>query len=72
MLMTARHIKTGDTYEGGYTYIGSIIGLNRTTLWRWEHKKGLKEEEYNGYIVRFEDIIREKQKKGFALKKKQL
>lgn len=62
--MTARNIKTGTIYEGGKTYIGSIIGLDRSTLWRWETKKRVIEEEYNGYIVRFEDVVREKQKKG--------
>lgn len=61
--MTARNIKTGKTYEGGKTYIGSIIGLDRVTLWRWE-TKNIIEEEFNDYIVRFDDVIREKQKKG--------
>jgi len=62
--MTARNIKTGITYEGGRTYIGSIIGLDRVTLWRWETKKNIIEEEYNGYIVRFDNVVREKQRKG--------
>lgn len=62
--MTARNIKTGRTYEGGKTFIGSIIGLNRVTLWRWEIEKKIIEEEFNGYIVRFDNVIREKQKKG--------
>lgn len=62
--MTARHIKTGDIYEGGYTYIGSIIGLDRVTLWRWETKRGVTTEIYNGFEISFKDVIREKQKKG--------
>jgi len=62
--MIARNIKTGEIYEGGSTYIGSIIGLDRVTLWRWENKKFIKSEIYNDFEIRFEDVIREKQKKG--------
>ena len=66
--MTARNIHTGRIYEGGYTYIGRIVGLNRSTLWRWEHKKNIVSEIYNNYEIRFEPIVREKQNKGFALR----
>jgi hypothetical protein len=62
--MTARNIKTGDIYEGGKTYIASVIGVDRVTLWRWENKTDIESEVYNGFEVRFTSVIREKQKKG--------
>jgi len=58
--MTARNIKTGDIYEGGKTYIGSIIGVDRRTLLRWENKTEV--EIYNNFEVRFKDIIRKNSK----------
>lgn len=67
--ITARNIKTGDIYEGCRTYIASIIGVDRSTLWRWEAKKNLKEEYYNNFHIRFDGVIREKQKKGFGLQR---
>lgn len=66
--MTARNIITGDIYEGSKAYISRIIGVDPSTIWRWQYKKKSKFEIYNNYEIRFNNIIREKQKKGFALK----
>lgn len=66
--MTARNIVTGDIHEGCIAYISRVIGVNPSTIWRWKYKKMLTVEQYNNYEVRFNDVIREKQKKGFALK----
>lgn len=66
--MTARHIHTGQIYEGGRTFISKIIGVDPSTLWRWEIEKNLKSETYHNYEVRFEPVIREKQKKGYAIR----
>lgn len=62
--MKARRIHTEEVYEGGKTYIASIIGVHRNTLTRWEKKNNGEPEEYNNYIVSFDPVIREKQKKG--------
>lgn len=70
--MIAKHIKTGDVYEGCRTYIASIVGVDRRTLLRWEQKKLQKKEPpievFNNYEVIFKDVTREKQRKGFALR----
>lgn len=65
--MIARHKKTKKTYEGSRTYIASIIGVNRTTVWRWQNEKMREIEIFNDYEVTFDDVIREKQNKGFRL-----
>ena len=65
--MIAINQKTNQVFEGGRTFIGRTIGVNPKTLWSWENEKLRKTELYNNYLVIFDDVIREKQKKGFAL-----
>lgn len=65
--MIAINQKTKKVYEGGPTYIGRVIGVNAKTLWSWENEKLRKWELYNNYLVIFDDVIRDKQQKGFAL-----
>lgn len=65
--MIARNTKTKKTYEGSRTYIASIIGVNRTTIWRWEKQKMRDIEIYNDYEITFDKVKREKQNKGFNL-----
>ena len=65
--MIAINQKTNKVYEGSKVFIGRTIGVNAKTLWSWENEKLRSYEIYNNYLVIFDNVIREKQKKGFAL-----
>ena len=61
--------KTNQVYEGSKAFIARTIGVNPKTLWSWENERLRKTELYNNYLVIFDDVIREKQNKGFRLPK---
>lgn len=61
--MTARDIESGRIYEGGKTFIGSIIGRHRNTLSKWENK-GIEYKICNGYEIRFLNVIRNSTNRG--------
>lgn len=59
--MTARNIKTGEIYEGGVTFISSVVGRHRNTVSKWRDKwvKGLINNKiYKDFEIKFTDVIR--------------
>lgn len=55
---------TGEIYEGCKTYIARIVGVHRNTIMNWERENVKTKDTYSNFQVRFEDVIREKQRKG--------
>jgi len=59
--MTARNLKTGEIYEGGCTFIGSVVGRHRNTVSKWRDnwiRNKIEHKIYKDFEIKFTNVIR--------------